>query len=378
MNEIKEMTAPDTSVGADEGQPLNQAESSIADGEEDYKEILRRMKEELRYADGSHFRTFTMNDLYDQTFADRPPIIDGLLPSGTCFLAGAPKVGKSFLVAQFAYHVSTGRPIWGYPVRRGGVLYLALEDDQRRLQERMSRMFGVEGTDDLNFAICSGQVGAGLETQLDNYLREHPNTRLVIIDTLQKVRATQGEAYSYARDYDVIGQLKHITESRGVGLILVHHTRKQPASDVFKTISGTTGLLGCADGAFILKKEKRTDLAATLEIVSRDQPDQLLHLIRNEAALTWELDHAETQPWTAPPDPLLEKVAALVMADKSTWTGSATELLALLGEDMKPNILTRRLNVKSGELRNEYGIALTVSHNRNGSCISLGRPEQEV
>ena len=95
-------------------------------------------------------------------------------------------------------------------------------------------------------------------------------------------------------------------------------------------------------------------------------------------ALTWELDHAETQPWKAPPDPLLEKVAALVTEDKPSWTGSATELLTLLGEDMKPNILTRRLNVKNGELKSEYGIALTVSHNRNGSCISLSRLEQEV
>ena len=377
MDETR-MTALNTSVGADDGRSLNQAESSIADGEEDYKEILRRMKEELRYADGSHLRTFTMNDLYDQTLAGRPPIIDGLLPSGTYFLAGAPKVGKSFLVAQFAYHVSTGRPIWGYPVCQGGVLYLALEDDQRRLQERMSRMFGVEGTDDLNFAICSGQVGAGLETQLENYLREHPNTRLIIIDTLQKVRAVSGETYSYARDYDVIGQLKRFSENRGVCLILVHHTRKQPAEDSFETISGTTGLLGCADGAFILKKARRTELAATLEIVSRDQPDQLLHLTRNEATLTWELDHAETHLWKAPPDPLLEKVAALVTADKPLWNGSATELLALLGEDMKPNILTRRLNVKNSELRSEYGIALTVSHNRNGSCISLGRLEQEA
>ena len=378
MTDEKRMTAPESSVGADEGQSLKSATGSITDSEDDYKEFLRKMRETERLLDPSYLHTFSMNDLYDQTFNSRPPIIDGLLPSGTYFLAGAPKVGKSFLVAQFAYHVSTGLPIWGYPVRRGGVLYLALEDDQRRLQERMSRMFGVEGTDDLNFAICSGQVGAGLETQLDNYLREHPNTRLVIIDTLQKVRATQGEAYSYARDYDVIGQLKHITENRNVGLILVHHTRKQPASDVFETISGTTGLLGCADGAFILKKEKRTDLAATLEIVSRDQPDQLLHLIRNEAALTWELDHAETQPWKAPPDPLLEKVAALVTEDKPSWTGSATELLTLLGEDMKPNILTRRLNVKNGELKSKYGIALTVSHNRNGSCISLGRLGQEA
>ena len=378
MNEIKEMTAPDTSVGADEGQPLNQAESSIADEEEDYKEILRRMKEELRYADGSHLRTFSLNNLYEQTFTGRPPIIDGLLPSGTYFLAGAPKVGKSFFVAQVAYHVSTGTPLWEHPVRQGGVLYLALEDDKQRLQERMSRMFGVEGTDDLSFAIYSSQVGAGLETQLDNYLREHPGTRLVIIDTLQKVRAASGEAYSYAKDYEVIGMLKRFADSRQICLLLVHHTRKQPAEDSFETISGTTGLLGCADGAFILKKAKRTDLTAVLEIVSRDQPDQKLYLTRDESTLTWQLDHAETQPWIAPPDPLLKKVAALVTEDKPAWTGSATELLALLGEDMKPNILTRRLNVKNGELKSEYGIALTVSHNRNGSCISLSRLEQEV
>ena len=196
------------------------------------------------------FQLYSCEYVMDTALQRTPFIVDRLLAPGLYILAGAPKVGKSFLVAQFAYHVSTGLPIWGHPVRQGGVLYLALEDDQQRLQERMSRMFGVEGSDDLNFAICSGQVGAGLETQLDNYLREHPNTRLVIIDTLQKVRATPGEAYSYARDYDVIGQLKHITESRNVGLILVHHTRKQPASDVFETISGTTGLLGCADGAF--------------------------------------------------------------------------------------------------------------------------------
>ena len=378
MKDEKEMTAPETSVGADEGQSLNSTTGSIADGEEDYKVYLRELRETERLLDPSYLHTFSMNELYDQTFTGRPPLIDGLLPTGTYFVAGAPKVGKSFLVAQVAYHVSTGTPIWEHPVRQGGVLYLALEDDKQRLQERMSRMFGVEGTDDLSFAIYSSQVGAGLETQLDNYLREHPNTRLIIIDTLQKVRAVSGEVYSYAKDYEVIGQLKRFADNRQICLLLVHHTRKQPAEDSFETISGTTGLLGCADGAFILKKAKRTDLTAVLEIVSRDQPDQKLYLTRDESTLTWQLDHAETQPWIAPPDPLLEKVAALVMADKPTWTGSATELLALLGEDMKPNILTRRLNVKSGELRNEYGIALTVSHNRNGSCISLGRLEQEV
>lgn len=378
MSEEKGMTALNTSVGADEGQSLNYTNSSITDEGGVFKENMRRMQKFQKLSDPACLHTFSMNDLYDQVFTGRPPVIDGLLYSGTYLLAGAPKVGKSFLVAQLAYHVSTGQTLWEYPVHQGGVLYLALEDDRQRLQARMSRMFGVEGTDDLNFAIGSGQVGAGLDTQLENYLRERPDTKLVIIDTLQKVRTASGEAYSYANDYEVVGQLKRFADSKGICLLLVHHTRKQQAEDKFEMISGTTGLLGCADGAFLLRKEKRTDLTATLDIVGRDQADQRLHLIRDEERLIWQLDHAETELWKAPPDPLLEKIAALVTEDRPIWTGSATELVALLGTDIQPNILTRRLNVKHGELKSVYGIAYAVSRNRNGSCISLNRLEQQV
>ena len=377
MNDTKEMTAPNASVGADAGQSLNQDNSSITEPADNYNEKMQKVVRELqKMCDPAYLNTFSMNDLYDQVFTGRQPIIEGLLYSGTYLLAGAPKIGKSFLVAQFAYHVSTGKTLWEYPVRQGGVLYLALEDDKQRLQERMSRMFGVEGTDNLNFAIGSGQVGDGLDVQLENYLHEHPDTRLIIIDTLQKVRAASGELYSYANDYEDIGQLKQFADRRGICLLLVHHTRKQIADDKFDMISGTTGLLGCADGALLLRKEKRTDLTATLDVVGRDQPDQRLHLTRDQDRLIWQLDHTERELWKAPPEPFLEKIAALLTEDKPTWTGSATELAVLLGEEMKPNILTRRLNVKYGKLRSEYGIAYTISRNRNGSCINLKRVEQ--
>ena len=138
-------------------------------------------------------------------------------------------------------------------------------------------------------------------------------------------------------------------------------------------ISGTTGLLGCADGAFLLQKEKRTDLSATLEIVGRDQPDQKLHLTRDAERLIWQLDHAEAELWKKPPDPLLDEIAAVITEDNPAWNGSATELVALLQADMQPNILTRRLNVKAGELLNEYGIDYTVKRTRNGSFIRLTR-----
>ncbi len=356
MNDKEEMTAPNTSVGADEGQSLYVSKDSIADEEAENKENLRRLREMQRLQDPSYLHTFSMNELYDRIITGRPPIIDGLLPTGTYIIAGAPKVGKSFLVAQIAYHVSTGKPLWEYPVRQGEVLYLALEDDQRRLQDRMYHMFGVEGTDSLNFAIGSRQIGDGLETQLVNYLREHPDTRLIIIDTLQKVRLAAGEAYSYAKDYEVVGQLKRFAGSKGICLLLVHHTRKQPSDDAFETISGTTGLLGCADGAFVLKKANRTDLTATLSIVSRDLPDQMLFLERDKDTLVWRLDHAETRLWEAPTDPLLEKVAALVTEEKPEWNGSPTELVEAVSTDMAANALTRYLNVNAARLKSEYNV----------------------
>lgn len=380
--DTKEKTALATSVGADERQSIQLCNEKIIPAEtteinypdenssEDFEKICQQMQ---RMSDPTYLHTVSMNELYETVYQGRPPVIDGLLYSGTYLFAGAPKVGKSFFMAQLAYHISTGQKLWDYSVHQGTVLYLALEDDYQRLQERMSRMFGVEGTDNLHFAVYAKQLGAGLDEQLEKFIREHRDTRLVIIDTLQKIREVSTDAYSYANDYDIVGRMKQFADKHGVCLLLVHHTRKQQAGDKFEMISGTTGLLGCADGAFLLQKEKRTDLSATLDIVGRDQPDQKLHLIRDADKLIWQLDHAETELWKRPPDPLLEKIAAVLTEDNPIWNGSATELAALLQEDMQPNILTRRLNVKAGELRNEYQIDYSIKRTRNGSAICLTR-----
>ena len=106
----------------------------------------------------------------------------------------------------------------------------------------------------------------------------------------------------------------------------MHHTRKQQADDKFDTISGTNGLLGAADGAFVLQKEKRTDKTAVLEISGRDQPDQRLYLMRDMARLTWQLERAETELWKAPSDSVLAAVAAMVSSGTTSWEG-ATDLV---------------------------------------------------
>ena len=368
-------TVPYPPVGADGGQSLSKVtEQSIAEEVDEHKSPEKDLLEKMRqYSDPAYLPTVSMQDLYENVYQSKPPVIDGLLYTGTYLFVGAPKVGKSFLMAQLAYHVSMGLPLWGYAVRQGTVLYLALEDDHRRLQERLYRMFGTDSTPDLRFAICAKKLDNGLEEQLKKFILEHSDTRLVIIDTLQKVRENGMDKYSYASDYDVITGLKQFADASGICLLLVHHTRKQQADDRFDMISGTNGLLGAADGAFLLQKERRTGNTATLDISGRDQQDQRLYLTRDEERLVWQLERTETELWREPPDPVLEAVAALVTAERPEWAGTATELIAVLGLELQPNVLTKRLNVRAGKLLNDFHIRYENAHIRTGSRIKLAK-----
>lgn len=154
------MTAPNVSVGADTEQPIQKiAENSIYEYEENIKSFEEMQREMQLSLDPSYLKAVSMNELFDTQYQSKPPLIDGLLYPGTYIFAGSPKLGKSFLMAQLAYHVSTGTPLWNYTTRKGTVLYLALEDDYRRLQERLYRMFGTESADNLFFSVSAGQLG---------------------------------------------------------------------------------------------------------------------------------------------------------------------------------------------------------------------------
>ena len=375
--DAKERTAPIPSVGAEERQPVhNFSEDSIPNLESEINEVIENSEENLekmyrkmrRLTDSHYLHTITMTELYQTAFQSRPPIIDGLLYAGAYILAGAPKIGKSFLVAQIAYHVSTGRKLWDFEVHQGTVLYLALEDDYQRIQSRMFMMYGVNDTPNLHFATAAGKVGNGLDEQLENFMREHPDTKLIIIDTMQKIRELGGEAYSYASDYEIIGRLKQFADKYCICVLTVHHTRKQPAGDAFEMISGTTGLLGCADGSLLMQKKKRTALGATIDVVGRDQQDQILYLKKDPETQIWNLERMENELHKEPPDAVLETVAKLV---KENWCGSPTELAMLLQVGMQPNTLTKHLNVNAGRLFEEYGVQYENIRTHAGRKITL-------
>lgn len=132
----------------------------------------------------------------------------------------------------------------------------------------------LERTPDLHLATEAKGIDNGFEEQIKEFYEKYSDTKLIIIDVLQRVRELGGKDYSYASDYEIISKLKKLIDGTGIALLIVHHTRKQQSDDIFDMISGTNGLMGAADGAFIISKEKRTGDGAVIDLVGRDQPDQ--------------------------------------------------------------------------------------------------------
>ena len=363
MTEKRKTTAPVSSVGADGKQPIMKNHTEIIANETAKNNLQATVFRGFdincpeKSGQGGGLQTVSMTELYDTVYPPRTPVVDGFLYGGTYLFVGAPKVGKSFFMGQLAYHVAMGLPLWNYPVRKGTVLYLALEDDYARLQRRLSVMFGVECADNLFFATQAKTLNEGLDGELEGFIKEHKDARLIIIDTLQKVREVGGDRYSYSSDYEIVTKLKSFSDKYGVCLLVVHHTRKLESEDSFDMISGTNGLLGAADGAFIMHKKKRTDNTAVMDIVGRDQPDQELTIEFDRVQYIWKFQKAETELWKQPPNPLLEAINEFLTEEMQEWEGTATELLKQLPDmQLSANVLLRRLNVVNSQLLNDHGI----------------------
>ena len=239
MTEKEKMTAPIASVGADVEQSSSNklTNQSIADlpgkGNLQATNNAENTAKSANKKNPDDLETVSMMELYDTAYPPKLPIIDGLLYNGTYLFVGSPKIGKSFFMAQIGYHISEGLPLWGFSVRQGTVLYLALEDDYARLQKRLSQMFGMEGSENFYFATKSKSLNAGLEQQLVQFVTNHKDARLIIIDTLQKVREVGGDKFSYASDYEIVTKLKAFSDHYGICFLVVHHTRKMESSDSF-------------------------------------------------------------------------------------------------------------------------------------------------
>ena len=322
----------------------------------------------------THLETITAASLMDKQFDPQHELIEGMLAPGLYILAGASKIGKSWLVLQIAHCVSMGRPLWERKVQKSEVLYLALEDTERRIQNRLMRICGGE-TGAIAFATDAEKLSQGFEEQVTNYLRKHSQTKLVIVDTLIKVREMNSRGSAYADDYATMTAFKRIAERYGITMLIVHHTRKQEAGDIMDMISGTTGIMGCADGAMVLERPMRRVPKGSISMTGRDFQDAKISLTQNLETMCWEFIGYTDELPEEQLDPVLSAIAML-MEQQELWEGTAEELCAQLQTlnprlNLKANALSRRLNAQMQELENQYGVRFTRSRGTNGRQIRL-------
>lgn len=311
--------------------------------------------------------TVTADDLVNTSLPTRGWVVEDLVGVGVTLLVGSPKVGKSWLALQLANCVSRGAPLWGFATSGGTVLDLELEDNLSRIQQRLFRV-SEECSDRLHIAVSAPTLADGLAGDIAAFAQKHPDTRLVIIDTLQIVRRSDQKG-SYAADYRDVHAVKEVADALGVAVVLVHHQRKMDDPDPFNTVSGTNGITGAADTTMVLER-KRGSSAATLRVTGRDVLERELALEFRDCRWHLTEDRTEGLEEERPVPPEVLAVVAF-MEERLGWAGTATQLVSEAGLDgVAPTAIGRRLNEHSQTLL-EAGIRYSARRTDRQRTIEL-------
>ena len=276
-------------------------------------------------------------------------LIDGILSNGLAILSGDSKIGKSWMVLWLGLKISQGEPVWGLPTSKTDVIYLALEDTDWRIQQRMQDLVD-NPPNNLRFGFSCGKLGAELEGQIKLALEEQPSTGLLFIDTLQMVRDNvSSRVNAYAQDYKDLSALKKIADDHKMCIFLIHHNRKEhDGSNVFNDMTGSTGIAGVADTCMVLRKEDRFGNDAVLSITGRDIEEKRLKLTmrKNVWEVTEALDTSALRRERIPH--FLFQIADYLLKEKS-FTGTMEDLLVAIGNEttaanVASKLVTRHFN----------------------------------
>ena len=315
-----------------------------------------------------------------RTLMDRPLeppnfVVDTLISQGLHILAGSPKVGKSWLALWLAVTVAKGEPVWNMTTRQGTTLYLCLEDSVLRIQNRLFEITE-DAPSSVHFCTECDLIGQGLEEQVDAFVAAHPDTVLVIIDTLQMVSPIHDA--TYANDYRDLSVLKRLADKHGIAILLIHHLRKEKAEDVFHRISGTTAISGAVDSSFTLVEEKRGSGKARLTCVGRDIEYRELELERSGDNVWQLVSDSRTQP-----ELLGDRIVYLLselMRDRTEFIGTPTELSEQIDpvdvERISPKKVSRQILQNLDALR-KIGISAVVRRSNGRRLIELQRAESD-
>ncbi len=313
-----------------------------------------------------------------RTLMDRPLeppnfVVDTLISQGLHILAGSPKVGKSWLALWLAVTVAKGEPVWNMTTKQGTTLYLCLEDSVLRIQNRLFEITE-DAPDSVHFCTECALIGQGLEEQVDAFLADHPDTVLVIIDTLQMVRPIHDA--TYANDYRDLSVLKRLADKHGIAILLIHHLRKESADDVFNRISGSTAISGAVDSSFTLVEERRGSGRAKLSCIGRDIEYRELELRRSEENVWQLVSDSRTQPELL--GDCIVYLLSELMRDRTEFIGTPTELSERIDpvgvERMSPKKVSRQILQNLDALR-KIGISAVVRRSNGKRLIELCRAD---
>ena len=301
-------------------------------------------------------------------------LVNDLLPQGLHLLAGAPKIGKSWLALWLCLQVARGESLWNFPTHSCEVLYLCLEDSFQRIQ---SRLFDLteDAPPTLHFAVMAEQLHSGLIEQIEQFLKEHPATGLIVIDTLQRIRTMSNDANPYANDYRDIGVLKALADRHRIAVLLIHHLRKLGDDDPMNMISGTTGLSGATDSNFVLRKSKRRENTATLYCTGRDIAYRELSLEFSGETHTWNLLADDCEQADGSHGRILTLLSTLLQ-EETEISAPAKVLLEKIDpagvEGLTPNSFSHKLR-KSVDALRRNGITVSFRKSNGDRLICLKR-----
>ena len=200
---------------------------------------------------------FTADELWDMEFPPVAWIVPDYITPGLTLLVGAPKLGKSWLAMDICNAVAHGGFTLGdRHCQQGAVLYAALEDNPRRLKDRLHKVCGRKPGPAFSIWTDMRTLDDGGLDDLRRWIEGANNPRLIVIDVLNRVRSAQGRTEApYAYDYRSVGPLKDLADEFGLAVVVIHHTRKADAGDRLEKVSGTNGLTGAADSTIILDRD---------------------------------------------------------------------------------------------------------------------------
>ena len=281
-------------------------------------------------------RPVSAESIFYRPFEPHPMIVEDLIPAGLTVLAGTPKIGKSRMALDLAISVAEGIPFLGKSVHKAGVLYCCLEDTFVRIRNRMHELAD-EPPDGLYFTTTSERLGSGFTRDIVNFLRDHRDVELIIVDTLQKVRGSDdgSGSGSYSRDYEEVGKLKEIADLNRKSVVVIHHLRKMPdKDDPFNEIAGTTGITGVSDTNIVMK---RTGGSMTAEMFIRGRDVEERKFMLEYAFPRWKvLD--EKRSFEIEKEKIPDALYRIVefIRQQVTWFGSASQLQEAIGDDTIP------------------------------------------